>query len=103
MWSGDFWDDLRLINFGIFFISFVLGVYKAVFRNIAYRHAFSWDRFMNMVYTIGALYGTGEVLYQAGVMGGPRVILWTGIAMLQLWIILFRYQLKHDAEMRDVR
>jgi hypothetical protein len=99
----DLWETMRMVNFIILFASFVIGVYKAVLKNITHSGAFNWDRFMNMAWTILSLYSLGEILYITGIAGGPRIFLSTGVMLLQLWVVIFKYGDPKQPESRLVQ
>jgi len=87
----EFWSGVRLFNMGVLFLSFMIGVYKAVLRNVTHRGAFNWDRFMNMCWTVLSLYSIGEILYLT-VEGGPRVVVSSLVMVLQLYVVVFKYK-----------
>lgn len=92
----ELWNAVRVANFVIFFICFIVAVYKFVLRTVEYENAFRWDRFMNFVWLFASMYGTGEILYVQGVLGGPRVFVFTAIGVLQLYVVLFHYRMKDE-------
>lgn len=89
--TSDFWDAVRIVNFVILLIAFMVMLHKGILKMILDgRESFDWDRFCNFCWTLLACYSIGEVLYQI-VGGGPRVLLQTAMALLQLWVVVFRY------------
>lgn len=92
--SSDFWNIVRVVNFIILFIAFMVMMHKGLLKMILDgRESFDWDRFTNLCWTILAIYSIGEVIYQV-IGGGPRVLLQTAMALLQLYVVVFQYKPK---------
>lgn len=89
----EMWAVLRLVNFAILFVAFVFMVYKGVLRMTLNKNAFHWDKYMNLLWVLLACYSIGEVLYM-DTPGGPRIFIQTLIALLQLYVVVFRYDKK---------
>lgn len=79
------WEWLRGANFIILFACFMVMIHKGVHRYVVDPDTLDWARMMNLVWTTLALYSIGEVLYQV-TGGGPRVMLQTAVALLQLYV-----------------
>lgn len=90
------WEVIREINFVILFIAFCLMCYKGTLAMVLQTEKFIPGRFMNMVWTVLALYSIGEVLFQ-GTSGGFRVLLQTIVAIGQLVIVIFFHKV-HKCE-----
>lgn len=94
MSSEQTWELLRLINFSVLFIAFIVMVYKGAL-NFVLQNAFHWDRLLNISWVILAIYSLGEVIYM-NTPGGLRVIAQTGVALLQLYVVLFHFKVKTE-------
>lgn len=93
---SDLWEVLRIVNFLILFIAFMVMIYKGVF-NLALKGEIQWDRLMNLFWVSLGVYSIGEVLYLS-VQGGFRIIVMTLVGLLQLYVVVFRFKInKEDA------
>lgn len=97
LWS---FEGLRILNFIVLFIAWCIMVYRAVLKLIINHKAFSWPRMMNLIWTTAALYGIGEILYEADIPGGFRVFLTCGVAFVQLYVSIFKMDF-YDLEPGD--
>lgn len=96
------WQWLRMINFVILFIAFMVMMYKGAYRLFVDPESFNPERMMNLVWTTVVILGTGEVLYQ-DTRGGVRIIVTCAAAILQLYLAVFKFKaipgheyVKHD-------
>lgn len=92
---SDFWEYLRVFNFSILFTAFMILTYRGVFHLTTEARSFNWDRFMNLCWVIVSLYALGEILSQE-VRGGFRVVVGAAVAVLQLYVVLFRYESRQE-------
>lgn len=99
-WWG--WDDLRLVNFFILFVCFVILVYRGVFKLVVDKKVFYWDRLMNLLWCFGICAGLAETLYK-DVQGGFRVLLIFLISLVQLYVVLFKSPYDRDIPDVDLR
>ena len=65
-------------------------IYKGVLRITLNKNAFHWDKYMNLLWVLLGCYSIGEVLYMSA-PGGPRILAQTIIAVVQLYVVIFRY------------
>lgn len=86
----EIWFVLRIINFLILFVSFLILVYRGALKLTLDRAEFSWPRLMTLVWTFCACYSTGEILFLDDVPGGPRVVFMTIVSLTQLWVAIFK-------------
>jgi hypothetical protein len=90
------WDTLRLVDFLLTFVAFVILVYRGVFKMVFDRQYFYWDRLMNMVWCFVISFSTGQILYDHGnVAGGSRLWVTLCAALFQLYIVTFRWPYTH--------
>lgn len=99
-WFG--WDDLRMINFFILFVCFVILVYRGVFKIIADKGFFYWDRLVNLLWCFIICAGIGEVLYK-NIEGGWRVLGVFIVSLVQLYVVLFKSPYDRDIPDVDLR
>jgi hypothetical protein len=93
---NDLWADIRILNFILFGIAWIILLYKGALKLTLDPKNFNWDRFMNFIWCFVAAEGTAEQLYLA-TKPGPRVIVATVIGLLQIWISLTKIHVKEEA------
>lgn len=95
------WEVLRYLNWIILFAAWLIMLYRGVLNWVKFRMSFDWARFTNLAWTTLAVYSIGEVLYQHA-NGGPRVIGQTGVALLQLWVVIFKFGVDESLPYREL-
>ena len=85
-----FWEILRFVDFILLFASFVILMYRAVYKAFVAPELLSWVRIMNLIWSLIASVAVGELIVRDVEAEVPRVIIFFIAGSLQLWVVLFK-------------
>lgn len=92
----EIWTMVRWLNFALLFVGGITIVYKGALKLALSPETFSWSRMMNGLWVFAAIEATSEQLYLS-TSPGPRVLILTAVASIQIWVALAKFNVKEEA------
>lgn len=83
---------LLCVDFALVFGSFLLLLYRGIYKAISAPSFFSWDRFMNLLWSFAATLAIGHALF-IRTTDLVLMLVTTCVIVAQWWILIFRLPL----------